>query len=182
MIVRRFVAIEIERKKCPGLGGLGGKPTQAVGASFWPRQEPKTKAGDNRGGNVQRRKRKMACRKLLRVRPSHPPTQKEMPNYPLWQLATHPHTRSRKIAASQLRFMLDKAASFRAATFVFALGSKHCASRLLMTMPTPENGANLFEPQWLRKFGVTERKQPTFWLANSAARLPSNDRCATRQC
>jgi hypothetical protein len=27
--------------KCPGPGGLGGTPTQAVGASFWPRQEPK---------------------------------------------------------------------------------------------------------------------------------------------
>ena len=28
-------------KKCPGLGGAGGAPTQAIGASFWPRREPK---------------------------------------------------------------------------------------------------------------------------------------------
>jgi len=29
------------RKKCPGLGGAGGTPTQADGASFWFRREPK---------------------------------------------------------------------------------------------------------------------------------------------
>src|SRR5258708_5655588 len=70
------------RRKCPGLGGLGGTPTQAVGASFWPRQEPKISWSK---GSVRRcearREKKMVCRKLLQARPSHPPTRQETPNF-----------------------------------------------------------------------------------------------------
>jgi len=29
------------RVKYPGLGGRGGRPPQAIGVTFWPRQEPK---------------------------------------------------------------------------------------------------------------------------------------------
>ena len=40
----RVKRIRRTNKKCPGLGGLGGAPTQAIGASFWSREGPKLKA------------------------------------------------------------------------------------------------------------------------------------------